>query len=86
MGIPGRQQAPALHAAPGRQFHNGEPFNADAVKFTFDRLLGAEGAKGPQKSNYDSIGEVKVVDENTVDFILKQPDPVLLTNWPATAP
>ena len=63
----------------GVKFHNGEPFNADAVKFTFDRLLGAEGAKGPQKSNYDSIGEVKVVDENTVDFILKQPDPVLLT-------
>ena len=63
----------------GVKFHNGEPFNAEAVKFTFDRLLGAEGAKGPQKSNYDSIGEVKVVDENTVDFILKQPDPVLLT-------
>ena len=44
----------------GVKFHNGEPFNAEAVKFTFDRLLGAEGAKGPQKSNYDSIGEVKV--------------------------
>ena len=38
----------------GVKFHNGEPFNAEAVKFTFDRLLGAEGAKGPQKSNYDS--------------------------------
>lgn len=63
----------------GVKFHNGEPFNAEAVKFTFERLLGAEGAKGPQKSNYDSIGEVKVVDEYTVDFILKQPDPVLLT-------
>ncbi|KNY08925.1 peptide ABC transporter substrate-binding protein [Achromobacter piechaudii] len=63
----------------GVKFHNGEPFNAEAVKFTFDRLLGAEGAKGPQKSNYDSIGEIKVVDDYTVDFILKQPDPVLLT-------
>lgn len=63
----------------GVKFHNGEPFNAEAVKFTFERLLGAEGAKGPQKSNYDSIGEIKVVDEYTVDFILKQPDPVLLT-------
>lgn len=63
----------------GVKFHNGEPFNAEAVKFTFDRLLGAEGSKGPQKSNYDAIGEVKVVDANTVDFILKLPDPVLLT-------
>ncbi|MFX3727063.1 ABC transporter substrate-binding protein, partial [Streptococcus suis] len=34
------------------KFHNGEPFNAEAVKFTFERLLGDEGAKGPQRSNY----------------------------------
>jgi peptide/nickel transport system substrate-binding protein len=63
----------------GVQFHNGEPFNADAVKFTFDRLLGEEGAKGPQQSNYTSIDHVEVVDENTVNFILKSKDPVLIT-------
>jgi peptide/nickel transport system substrate-binding protein len=61
------------------KFHNGEPFNAAAVKFTFDRLLGAEGKKGPQQSNYNAIDRVEVVDDNTVDFIMKQPDPVLLT-------
>ncbi|SCY68244.1 ABC transporter substrate-binding protein [Microvirga guangxiensis] len=61
------------------KFHNGEPFNAQAVKFTFDRLLGEEGRKGPQQSNYNSIERVEVVDDNTVDFIMKQPDPVLLT-------
>ncbi|WP_210484994.1 ABC transporter substrate-binding protein [Microvirga antarctica] len=60
-------------------FHNGEPFNAAAVKFTFDRLLGDEGRKGPQQSNYNAIERVDVVDDNTVDFIMKQPDPVLLT-------
>lgn len=63
----------------GVKFHNGEAFNAEAVKFTFDRLLGDEGAKGPQRSNYAAIASVDVIDENTVDMKLKAPDPVLLT-------
>ncbi|WP_226449797.1 ABC transporter substrate-binding protein [Acidovorax radicis] len=63
----------------GVKFHNGEPFNADAVKFTFDRLLGDEGKKGPQQSNYNAIEKVVVVNAHTVDFLLKNPDPVLLT-------
>ncbi|WP_208016215.1 ABC transporter substrate-binding protein [Meridianimarinicoccus aquatilis] len=63
----------------GVEFHNGEPFNAEAVKYTFDRLLGEEGEKGPQRSNYTSIGEVVVVDEFTVDFMMERPDPVLIT-------
>ncbi|MDW5444571.1 ABC transporter substrate-binding protein [Polaromonas sp. SM01] len=63
----------------GVKFHNGEPFDADAVKFTFDRLLGEEGKKGPQQSNYNSIEKVVVVNPTTVDFIMKSPDPVLLT-------
>jgi peptide/nickel transport system substrate-binding protein len=63
----------------GVTFQNGEPFNADAVKFTFDRLLGPEGEKSPQRSNYDSIDKVEVVDENTVVFKLKAVDPVLIT-------
>lgn len=63
----------------GVKFHDGEPFNAEAVKFTFDRLLGEQGAKGPQQANYTAIGSVEVVDDYTVDLVLKQPDPVLLT-------
>lgn len=61
------------------KFHNGEPFNAAAVKFTFERLLGEQGAKGPQRSNYISIESVEVIDDYTVDLKLKAPDPVLLT-------
>lgn len=63
----------------GVTFHNGEPFNAEAVKFTFDRLLGDEGAKGPQRSNYIAIESVEIIDDFTVDFHLSAPDPVLLT-------
>ena len=61
------------------KFHDGEPFDAEAVKFTFDRMLGEEGKKGPQQSNYTSIEKVVVVNPTTVDFVLKSPDPVLLT-------
>lgn len=63
----------------GVKFQDGEAFNARAVKFTFDRLLGDEGAKGPQRANYAAIEHVDVIDEHTVDFFLKQADPVLLT-------
>ena len=63
----------------GVTFHNGEPFNAEAVKFTFERLLGDEGAKGPQQSNYTAIESVEIIDDYTVDFHLSAPDPVLLT-------
>ena len=63
----------------GVTFHNGEPFDASAVKFTFDRLLGPDGAKGPQQSNYNAIGSVEIVDPFTIDIVLKRPDPVMLT-------
>jgi peptide/nickel transport system substrate-binding protein len=68
-----------FHLRKGVKFHDGEDFNAAAVKFTFDRLLGPEGAKGPQQANYTSIGSVDIVDDYTVDFTLKSPDPVLIT-------
>ncbi|WP_319413656.1 ABC transporter substrate-binding protein [uncultured Cohaesibacter sp.] len=63
----------------GVKFHNGEVFNAESVKFTFDRLLGEIGAKGPQRANYTSVDSVEIIDDYTVDFHLNQPDPVLLT-------
>ncbi len=63
----------------GVTFHNGEPFDAEAVRFTMTRLLGPEGAKGPQQSNYTSIGSVEVLDPYTVDIVLKRPDPVMIS-------
>ncbi len=65
----------------GVTFQNGEAFDATAVKFTFDRLLGPDGAKGPQQSNYNAIGSVEIVDPFTVDIVMKRPDPVILTKF-----
>lgn len=63
----------------GVTFHNGEAFDAEAVKFSFDRLLGEEGAVGPQQSNYNVIEHVEIIDPTTVELHLSRPDPVLLT-------
>jgi peptide/nickel transport system substrate-binding protein len=68
-----------FHLRQGVTFHDGEPFDANAVKFTIERLLGPEGAKGPQQSNYTTIGSVEISDPYTVDIVLRQPDPVMIT-------
>ncbi|MDN3017027.1 glutathione ABC transporter substrate-binding protein [Paenibacillus sp. BSR1-1] len=62
----------------GIKFHDGAPFNADAVKKTFDRLLDPKTAS-PQREKFSMIKEVKVVDENTVQLILEYPYAPLLS-------
>jgi len=65
---------------------DGTPFDAEAVKFTYDRLL---DPKHPQAETgpfpfasfyYGAIKEVTVVDPGTVRFTLKQPFSPLLNN------
>jgi peptide/nickel transport system substrate-binding protein len=61
----------------GVTFQDGEPFNADAVKFTIDRILDP-AAKSPDISYINTIGGVDVVDPYTVRIRTKGPDPLLL--------
>ena len=60
----------------GVTFHNGEPFNAESVKFSVDRMLGEEEA--PNQSKFKSIDSVEIVDDYTVRFHLNRPDGTLL--------
>jgi len=53
------------------KFHDGTPFNATAVKFTFERILALQG--GPAWM-YSAIDKIEVVDTYTVKFVLKYPD------------
>jgi peptide/nickel transport system substrate-binding protein len=54
----------------GAKFHDGTPVNAEAVKYSFDRLLALKmGAAG----NFTSIDKIEAVDDLTVKFILKAP-------------
>ena len=64
---------------PNVKFHDGTPFNAAAVKFTFDRAL-----KGNPPARWASLAGsltgAEVVDDLTVDMVTKDPyGPVLRT-------
>ncbi len=59
------------------KFHNGEPFNADVVKYTFERMV---RKNAPCLFLFDSIERVEVVDEYTVRIITKEPYGALLSS------
>jgi peptide/nickel transport system substrate-binding protein len=63
----------------GVTFHDGEPFNAEAVKVNFDRMLNPDTAS-PRRSEIAQVTEVVADDESTVRLVLSQPfSPLLAT-------
>jgi peptide/nickel transport system substrate-binding protein len=61
----------------GVKFQNGEPFNAAAVKFSFERA-GGEKSTNKDKRTFASMESVAAVDEHTVVVINKELDPDFL--------
>jgi len=59
----------------GITFDNGEPFNAECVKFTVERAL---DPKCPQRPTVSWVKEVRVIDDSTVHIITSKPYPVAL--------
>ena len=53
-------------------FHNGEPFNADAVRATIDRVLDPN-QKSPNRANIAEIVRVEVLDDATVSLVTQKP-------------
>lgn len=69
----------------GVNFHDGTPFNAEAVKFNFDRMLDDQHpyhdtGPFPLSFFFSSIDSVEVVDGSTVKFNLNQPYAPFLSN------
>jgi peptide/nickel transport system substrate-binding protein len=60
----------------GVKFHDGEPFNAQAVKFNMDRMKTLP--KSLRKSEILEIESVDVIDDSTVKFTLNEPSAPLL--------
>lgn len=61
----------------GVKFQNGEPFNANAVKFSFERA-GGEKSTNKDKRTFAMMDSVAAIDEHTVVILNKQLDPDFL--------
>jgi peptide/nickel transport system substrate-binding protein len=68
-----------FHLRKGVTFQGGEPFTADDVVFTVQRSL-SEGSR-IKSSKMVSVKGAEKVDDFTVDILLKNPNPILISDW-----
>ncbi len=67
----------------GVNWHEGQPFTAKDVKYTFDMVRGAPDAPArlrlnPRRDWYANVEAIEAADPYTVVFRLKRPQPSLL--------
>lgn len=71
-----------FHLEEGVKFHDGKPFNADAVLYNFDRMKSGVKPSGFYSLNIDSfypnLDQVEKLDDYTVRLTFKSPSPTLL--------
>jgi peptide/nickel transport system substrate-binding protein len=60
-------------------FHDGTPFNAEAVKYTYDRMADP-ASKSLQLPRLGPYERSEVIDEFTVKVVMREPFPVFLSN------
>jgi peptide/nickel transport system substrate-binding protein len=63
---------------PGVKFHNGNPCNAEAVRYTIEDRILDETQKSPQQGNYKWVKKVEVIDDVTFRILTKEPYPIVL--------
>lgn len=72
----------------GVTFTNGEPFNADVVKYTIERIMDPANESPASATVTSRIESVNVVDDLTVEIVTDGPYPGLLADliWPVMVP
>lgn len=68
---------------PNIKFHNGEPLNAEAAKYSIDRILADKKALVYNQWTY--IKEVKIIDDLTIEITTVAPEPAFLSKMAGTA-
>jgi peptide/nickel transport system substrate-binding protein len=69
-------KAVTIKLRPGVKFHDGEPFNAEAAKYSLERHLNMKGSF--RKPEIGSVDKVEIVDPMTIRLVLKEPFSPLL--------
>ena len=64
----------------GVTFHNGEPFNAEAVKFSFERITDPDFETTDKFPTQVLLDRVEIIDDYTIRIITTEPVPVLLAH------
>jgi peptide/nickel transport system substrate-binding protein len=64
----------------GVRFHDGKSFDAEDVKFTFERLMDVQKTGTAHPEYYKDIDELQVVDSHTVKIKLKNVNSMFLFN------
>src|SRR5215469_10027595 len=65
-----------INLRPGVKFHDGEPFDAAAVKYSIERHLKTPGST--RKSDISAISGIEIIDDHTAKLVLSAPFAPLL--------
>lgn len=79
-----------FHLREGVQFHDGTPFNAEAVEYNINRIKDPD-VQTADRYPYDQITEVEIIDDYTVKWYLAEPinsflENMLQTNFAMMSP
>ncbi len=80
--LPATEHNPILtfHLRPGVKFHDGRPFSAKDVKFTYEAIMNPKNVS-PRTSDYEPVKQVQIIDPLTVRMVYKRLYSPALGTW-----